>query len=342
MAAKITLLFIATLVAAVVAQDPTSYITAYPARSVVGCGDSPFNLTMQAWQVEPCTYVIKYSIYGRPGISDFGFRSSSGGNGNTCTTDGPYGGWTADGSMVKIDETKGCDQQATFYVKATLTTLITTGSTLALKAGSYCWTCDNAPYGFGPATSCTSPSPTASLSPSRTPSPSTVPPSATPSISASPSRPATPSISASPSSAVSPSISVSRTPSPSVSATPSISATASPSTFISPPSLPPSPSGSPSAALSVSPSPPILSQSEGGASSGAIAGGVVGGIAGVGAAGAVLAGAGYLVHRMMNKPPAPAALTSAFDGVADNAGGVNALFVDQASMQPNPLFAEVP
>ena len=29
---------------------------------------------MQAWQVEPCTYVIKYSIYGRPGISDFGFR----------------------------------------------------------------------------------------------------------------------------------------------------------------------------------------------------------------------------------------------------------------------------
>jgi hypothetical protein len=163
---------------------------------------------MQAWQVEPCTYVIKYSIYGRPGISDFGFRyaatrnwegggqkakamekseadakpnptnnkkqsfsqrwahhhrfrlflrllvryglsfsftfflskrsmfdgrpnprrSSSGGSGNTCTTDGPYGGWTADGSMVKIDETKGCDQQATFYVKATLTTLITTGT----------------------------------------------------------------------------------------------------------------------------------------------------------------------------------------------------------------------
>jgi hypothetical protein len=28
--------------------------------------------------------------------------------------------------MVKIDETKGCDQRATFYVKANLTTLITT------------------------------------------------------------------------------------------------------------------------------------------------------------------------------------------------------------------------
>jgi hypothetical protein len=68
----------------------------------------------------------------------------------------------------------------------------------------------------------------------------------------------------------------------------------------------------------------------------------VGGIAGVGAAGAVLAGAGYLVHRMMNRPAAPAALTSAFDNVADNAGGVNALFVDQAALQPNPLFAEMP
>jgi hypothetical protein len=30
--------------------------------------------------------------------------------------------------MVKIDDTNGCDQQATFYVKATLTSLITTGT----------------------------------------------------------------------------------------------------------------------------------------------------------------------------------------------------------------------
>jgi hypothetical protein len=37
---------------------------------------------MQAWQVEPCTYVIKYSIYGRPGISDFGFRYVVLGDGN--------------------------------------------------------------------------------------------------------------------------------------------------------------------------------------------------------------------------------------------------------------------
>jgi hypothetical protein len=36
MAAHTTLLFIATLIAAVVAQDPTTYITAYPSRSVVG------------------------------------------------------------------------------------------------------------------------------------------------------------------------------------------------------------------------------------------------------------------------------------------------------------------
>jgi hypothetical protein len=38
-----------------------------------GC-DSPYNITVQAWQVEACTYVIKYTINGRPGISDFGFR----------------------------------------------------------------------------------------------------------------------------------------------------------------------------------------------------------------------------------------------------------------------------
>jgi hypothetical protein len=61
-------------------------------------------------------------------------RSSSGGKGNSCTTQGPYKEWTDNGSMVKIDTTDGsCDQQATFYIKATLTTLVIDGGTLPTR-----------------------------------------------------------------------------------------------------------------------------------------------------------------------------------------------------------------
>jgi hypothetical protein len=58
--------------------------------------------------------------------------------------------------------------------------------------------------------------------------------------------------------------------------------------------------------------------------------------------GAAVVGAGYLVHRMMNRPAAPDALASALDGTGENSGGVNALFVDNQAMQPNPLFVEEP
>jgi hypothetical protein len=58
----------------------------------------------------------------------------------------------------------------------------------------------------------------------------------------------------------------------------------------------------------------------------------------VGAVGAIVAGAGYLIHRMMNKPQTPDAPSSTLDAAGDNSGGVNALFVDAQAMQPNPIF----
>jgi hypothetical protein len=90
--AALTLLLLASGVAS---QDPTTYLTAYPAQTITStyrtrhtphatrqvlilhvasdCGGSPYTITAQAWQIAQCVYTVKYTVQGRPGLSDFGF-----------------------------------------------------------------------------------------------------------------------------------------------------------------------------------------------------------------------------------------------------------------------------
>jgi hypothetical protein len=65
---------------------------------------------------------------------------------------------------------------------------------------------------------------------------------------------------------------------------------------------------------------------------------VVGSIAGVAGAGALIVGAGYLLHRMMNHAPAPTELSSDIEGAKSTATLDNALFQEAHVMQPNHLF----
>jgi hypothetical protein len=40
---------------------------------VSDCGGSPYTITAQAWEIAQCVYTVKYTVQGRPGLSDFGF-----------------------------------------------------------------------------------------------------------------------------------------------------------------------------------------------------------------------------------------------------------------------------
>lgn len=187
------------------AEDPTSYLHHHPPREARGCG--VYNVTTEAWQTGTCTYVVKYSINGKPGVSNWGVPlspslgdtrtisvsgcstqiSSSGGN-SPCDS---YAPWEASGSLVKVDSST-CDQVADFWLRATLVSLGDDGKgEIALKGSTSCWSCSTVPYYFVSEDACLampSPSVSASASPSTTISAS---PSA--SHSAPPSRSAKPS-----------------------------------------------------------------------------------------------------------------------------------------------------
>ncbi|ELR14413.1 uncharacterized protein ACA1_380900 [Acanthamoeba castellanii str. Neff] len=322
-------------------QDPTTYIKPYPALTYT-----------QAWQISTCVYTVKYTIKGQPGISNFGFQLGNdrditvsgcaddwepkGGAGNCpqhySAWDGPGGG-----GLVKLNTLDSC-RDATFWITASEATLLATGS-MVFKGGQICSKCTDVPYVLAdhpdPASCSAAQSP---ATPTPTPTPSPLPST---SISSTPSGSSSPASAASSPSA-SPSAYSSASPSVSPSSSPSPSAPASPSS--------PSPSSSPSASPSTSPSAsapltPLASASPaaGGDSSnaGAIAGGVAGGLAGLAGLaglGGAAAGAGYLLYRYLNKPPAPDLPVSALDSGQATVVGENALFQETNVMQPNALY----
>ena len=71
-----------------------------------------------------------------------------------------------------------------------------------------------------------------------------------------------------------------------------------------------------------------------------MAGGLAG-LAGLAGLGAAAAGAGYVLYRYLNKPPAPDMPASALDSGQATVVGENALFQETNVMQPNGLFVEI-
>jgi hypothetical protein len=70
-----------------------------------------------------------------------------------------------------------------------------------------------------------------------------------------------------------------------------------------------------------------------------VAGGLAG-LAGLAALGGLVAGAGYVLYRWVNRPDNLAAPASALDSTEATAVGDNALFQNSNVMHPNAIFVD--